>query len=146
MVGHEGSSAGSYLADPTSPIPSHCASIVATSTLRVNILTLSPPRVQMHIRYKRKLTAAAMRGVCPVLSATSTSTSPCVSKSCTVLRSPSCAACNSLLGRTLQGTPPTTKSSVTVLCENKSSVWRQKGLTGYCFKYTDRPFCLQTND
>ena len=36
MVGHGGSSAGSYLADPTSPIPSHCASIVATSTLRVN--------------------------------------------------------------------------------------------------------------
>ena len=29
--------AGSYLADPTSPIPSHCASIVATSTLRVNM-------------------------------------------------------------------------------------------------------------
>ena len=37
MVRHGGSSAGSYLADPTSPIPSHCASIVATSTLRVNI-------------------------------------------------------------------------------------------------------------
>ena len=36
MVGHGGSSAGSYLVDPTSPIPSHCASIVATSTLRVN--------------------------------------------------------------------------------------------------------------
>ena len=36
MVGHGGSSAGSYLADPTSPIPSHCALIVATSTLRVN--------------------------------------------------------------------------------------------------------------
>ena len=35
MVGHGGSSAGSYLADPTSPIPSHCASIVATSALRV---------------------------------------------------------------------------------------------------------------
>ena len=33
MVGHGGSSAGSYLADPTSPIPSHCASIVATSTV-----------------------------------------------------------------------------------------------------------------
>ena len=32
------SSAGSYLADPTSPIPSYCASIVATSTLRVNML------------------------------------------------------------------------------------------------------------
>ena len=26
MVGHGGSSAGSYLADPTSTIPSHCAS------------------------------------------------------------------------------------------------------------------------
>ena len=37
MVGHERSSAGSYLADPTSPIPSHCASIVVTSTLRVNL-------------------------------------------------------------------------------------------------------------
>ena len=36
MVGHGGSSAGSYLADPTSPIPFHCASIVVTSTLRVN--------------------------------------------------------------------------------------------------------------
>ena len=36
MVGHWGSSAGSYLADPISPIPSHCASIVATSTVRVN--------------------------------------------------------------------------------------------------------------
>ena len=36
MVGHGGSSAGSYLADATSPIPSHCASIVATSTVRVN--------------------------------------------------------------------------------------------------------------
>ena len=36
MVGHGGSSAGSYLADPTSPIPSHCASIVVTSTVRVN--------------------------------------------------------------------------------------------------------------
>ena len=38
MVGHGGSSAGSYLADPTSPIPSHCASIVVTSTVRVNLL------------------------------------------------------------------------------------------------------------
>ena len=40
MVGHGGSSAGSYLADPTSPIPSHCASVVATSTLRVNFCNL----------------------------------------------------------------------------------------------------------
>ena len=38
MVGHGGSSAGSYLADPTSPIPSHCASIVATSTVRVEAM------------------------------------------------------------------------------------------------------------
>ena len=42
MVGHGGSNAGSYLADPTSPIPSHCALIVATSTLRVNIFCLTP--------------------------------------------------------------------------------------------------------
>ena len=41
MVGHGGSSAGSYLADPTSPIPSHCALIVTTSTLRVNLLVCS---------------------------------------------------------------------------------------------------------
>ena len=41
MVGHGGSSAGSYLADPTSPIPSHCASIVVTSTLRVNGVTVN---------------------------------------------------------------------------------------------------------
>ena len=40
MVGHGGSSAGSYLADPTSPIPSHCASIVATNTVRVNRLLI----------------------------------------------------------------------------------------------------------
>ena len=36
MVGHGGSSAGSYLADTTSPITSHCAPIVVTSTLRAN--------------------------------------------------------------------------------------------------------------
>ena len=36
MVGHGRSSAGSYVADPTSPLPSHCASIVVTGTLRVN--------------------------------------------------------------------------------------------------------------
>ena len=33
-----GSSAGSYLADPASPIPSHCASVVVTSTWRINFL------------------------------------------------------------------------------------------------------------
>ena len=36
MVGHGGCSASSYLADPTSPIPSHCALMVATSTVRVD--------------------------------------------------------------------------------------------------------------
>ena len=50
MVGHGGSSAGSYLTDPTSPIPSHCASIVATSTVRVDLCVVigekSPP-IQM---------------------------------------------------------------------------------------------------
>ena len=40
MVGHGGSSAGSYLAEPTSPIPSHCASIVATSTVRVKVTNM----------------------------------------------------------------------------------------------------------
>ena len=43
MVGHGGSSAGSYLADPTSPIPSHCASIVMTSTLRVKSSVITVP-------------------------------------------------------------------------------------------------------
>ena len=38
MVGHGGSSASSYLADPTSPIPFHCASIVVTSTLKGRIV------------------------------------------------------------------------------------------------------------
>ena len=38
MVGHGGSCAGLYLSNPTSPIPSHCASIVSTSTVRVKSL------------------------------------------------------------------------------------------------------------
>ena len=38
MVRHGGSSAGSYLAEPMSPIPSHCASIVVTSTVRANFV------------------------------------------------------------------------------------------------------------
>ena len=49
MVGHGGSSASSYLADPTSPIPSHCASIVVTSTVRVN---LGQQRTTPHISCK----------------------------------------------------------------------------------------------
>ena len=50
MVGHGGSSADSYLADPTSPIPSHCASIVVTSTLRVN-------HIAFRIKIKHHLSA-----------------------------------------------------------------------------------------
>ena len=57
MLGHGGSSAGSYLADPTSPIPSHCAvitpvskcpsaSIVVTSTVRVKNVHVSNLSVQ----------------------------------------------------------------------------------------------------
>ena len=62
MVRHGGSSAGSYLADPTSPIPSHCvvtilfkkcpsASIVVTSTLTVNIDDehYESVQLQMHV-------------------------------------------------------------------------------------------------
>ena len=57
MVGHGGRSAGSYLTDPTSPIPSHCASIVATSTFRVNIVLLVLPRtglwLPVHVQIMR---------------------------------------------------------------------------------------------
>ena len=35
MVGHGGSSAASYLADPTSPIPSHCAVIILFKSVPV---------------------------------------------------------------------------------------------------------------
>ena len=51
MVGHGGSSAGSYLADPTSPIPSHCASIVATSTLRVKLTFMHLLSAPVHGEY-----------------------------------------------------------------------------------------------
>ena len=47
MVEHGGSSASSYLADPTSPIPSHCAPIVATSTLRGNIVACAIDREEV---------------------------------------------------------------------------------------------------
>ena len=46
MVGHGGSSAGLYLADPTSPIPSHCALIVATSTLRVKVVKIQSAQLE----------------------------------------------------------------------------------------------------
>ena len=55
MVGHGGSSAGSYLTDPTSPIPSHCASIVMTSTVRVKKSALV---VQQEVPYSAVITYA----------------------------------------------------------------------------------------
>ena len=39
MLGHGGSSAGSYLADPTSPIPSHCAVIILFQSVPVHQLS-----------------------------------------------------------------------------------------------------------
>ena len=39
MVEHGGSSAGSYLADPTSPIPSHCAVIILFKSVPVHQLS-----------------------------------------------------------------------------------------------------------
>ena len=55
MVGHGGSSAGSYLADPTSPIPSHCASIVVPSTVRVNVSARARSELTTSIRPRRLL-------------------------------------------------------------------------------------------
>ena len=39
MLGHGGSSAGSYLADLTSPIPSHCAVIILFQSVAVHQLS-----------------------------------------------------------------------------------------------------------
>ena len=39
MLGHGGSSAGSYLADPTSPIPSHCTVIILFQSVAVHQLS-----------------------------------------------------------------------------------------------------------
>ena len=63
MVGHGGSSAGSYLADPTSPIPSHCASIVATSTLRVNNIIVDR---SFSVSHMLSHTASRVIWPCPV--------------------------------------------------------------------------------
>ena len=54
MIGHGGSSASSYLADPTSPIPSHCASIDATNTVRVNISYIMHKVSQKLLRFMYK--------------------------------------------------------------------------------------------
>ena len=39
LLGHGGSSAGSYLADPTSPIPSHCTVIILFQSVAVHQLS-----------------------------------------------------------------------------------------------------------
>ena len=47
MVGHEGSSAGSYFADPTSPIPSHCTVIILFKSVPVHQLSWLALRVNL---------------------------------------------------------------------------------------------------
>ena len=44
MLGHGGSSASSYLADPTSPIPSHCAVIILFQSVPVHQLSRLAPQ------------------------------------------------------------------------------------------------------
>ena len=68
MVRHGGSSAGSYLDDPTSPIPSHCASIVATSTLRVNRPVVTKKHLEHVIKQYTQLILCAIISVLPVVS------------------------------------------------------------------------------
>ena len=55
MVRHGGSSAGSYLADPTSPIPSHCVSIVLN-------LTTACSNTTAHCCHKTKKTGTKISG------------------------------------------------------------------------------------
>ena len=47
MLGHGGSSAGSYLANPTSPIPSHCAVIILFQSVTVHQLS----RLALRVNY-----------------------------------------------------------------------------------------------
>ena len=50
MLGHGGSSAGSYLGDPTSPIPSHCAVIILFQSVAVHHLPcLALQELKCHI-------------------------------------------------------------------------------------------------
>ena len=55
MVRHGGSSVGSYLTDPTFPIPFYCASIVVTSTLRVNVHVTNGHDTSDSIMHTRQL-------------------------------------------------------------------------------------------
>ena len=65
MVGHGGSSAGSYLTDPTSPIRSHCASIVATSNVRVKVRSL---RLDIYIHIQMSITFHGIGNTCTISS------------------------------------------------------------------------------
>ena len=67
MVGHGGSSAGSYLANPTSPIPSHCASIVVTSTVRVNMRLCSYETTPNYISIHFNIIYCIFHGTASVL-------------------------------------------------------------------------------
>ena len=49
MVGYGGSSAGSYLADPTSPIPSYCAAIILFQKYPVHQLSWLALKNTVHI-------------------------------------------------------------------------------------------------
>ena len=66
MVGHGGSSASSYLADPTSPIPSHCTWIVVTSTLRVNTCMYICPHCNDGYLVKRGIVPLLIARLCDV--------------------------------------------------------------------------------
>ena len=57
MVGHGGSSAGSYLADPTFPIPFTVASIAVTSTVGVNYEKVHSAVCHKYVYYVSSLTA-----------------------------------------------------------------------------------------
>ena len=62
MVGDGESRASSYVTDPTSPIPSHCASIVVTSTVRVK-KQKSYHLQLIQVRFSGKNYGQARRGI-----------------------------------------------------------------------------------
>ena len=67
MVGHGGSSAGSYLADPISPIPSHCAVIFPFKSVPVHQfswLALLRVKTQITEPVMRALTQLNQEQVC----------------------------------------------------------------------------------
>ena len=62
MVGHGGSSASSYLADPTSPIPSHCAVIILFKSVAVHQLSwLALKELRTSLYHDRSQTLNQMR-------------------------------------------------------------------------------------